>query len=98
MITMGDEGEDTALTALSAASAELRQAEDDLTQAVVQARRAGASWATIGQAIGISRQAAHERWGHLTRGGCQRADCDCPSHESTPCPCGHGPGRGHRAG
>ncbi|HML52029.1 MAG TPA: hypothetical protein PKD84_11590 [Propionicimonas sp.] len=95
---MVGDGENTALEALSGASGELRQAEANLDHAVVQARRAGASWASIGQAIGISRQAAHERWGHLTRGGCQRADCDCPSHEASTCPCGHGPGRGHRAG
>lgn len=98
MITMGDEGEGSALTTLSEASAELKQAEENLTQAVIRARHAGASWASIGQAIGISRQAAHERWGHLTRGGCQRTDCDCPSHQSSTCPCGHGPGRGHRGG
>lgn len=95
---MVGDGENTALVVLSEASGELRQAEANLEQAVAQARRAGASWASIGQTIGISRQAAHERWGHLTRGGCQRADCDCPSHETSTCPCGHGPGRGHRAG
>jgi len=95
---MVGDGENTALVVLSEASGELRQAEANLDQAVAQARRAGASWASIGQTIGISRQAAHERWGHLTRGGCQRSDCDCPSHETSTCPCGHGPGRGHRAG
>jgi hypothetical protein len=29
---------------------------------VVNARRAGASWELVGQAAGMSRQAAHERW------------------------------------
>lgn len=34
-----------------------------LTAAVAAARDANVSWADIGQAAGISRQAAHERWG-----------------------------------
>ncbi|WP_055478536.1 hypothetical protein [Sphaerimonospora mesophila] len=31
-------------------------------QAVTQAREAGASWAEVGEAMGISKQAAHERF------------------------------------
>lgn len=34
-------------------------------QAVHSARSAGASWAVIGRAAGITRQSAHERWAHL---------------------------------
>ena len=60
---------------------------------MLAARAAGASWAQIGDATGMSRQAAHERWGHQPRGECRRAGCDCPHHLSHDCPCGHG-GRG----
>jgi len=34
----------------------------ELDDAVRAARAAGASWADIGRAVGISRQSAHERW------------------------------------
>jgi hypothetical protein len=34
----------------------------ELTSAVKLARAAGASWETIGAAVGLSRQAAHSRW------------------------------------
>lgn len=90
--------QEKALSKLSAASTELRQAEHALDTAVAGAREAGLSWAQIGAALGISRQSAHERWGHLARAGCQRRDCDCPSHSPTLCPCGHGPGRGRSVG
>jgi len=90
--------EDAALSGLSNASASLRQTENDLDAAVTSAREAGLSWAQIGSALGVSRQSAHERWGHLARGGCQRRDCDCPSHNPSQCPCGHGPGKGRTAG
>lgn len=70
-----------------------------LDDAVAEARTAGATWAQIGDATGMSRQSAHERWGHLPRTGCQRADCGCVNHETAgSCDCGHGPGRGHRGG
>ena len=41
-------------------------AQARLTEAVRAARTAGHSWTEIGQAAGITRQAAHERWAHLT--------------------------------
>ena len=47
------------------AAERLTHARDELDQAVVTARRAGASWAVIGTAAGLSRQSAHERWGGL---------------------------------
>ncbi len=31
---------------------------------IVNARRAGATWEQVGEACGITRQAAHERWAH----------------------------------
>lgn len=86
---------DAALQALEHSEAEVRFAQRRLEDAVLAARAAGASWAQIGDTIGISRQAAHERWGHQPRGGCRRADCDCPHHLPHDCPCGHG-GRGRR--
>jgi hypothetical protein len=88
---------DPALSAITKASTSLRQAESELDAAVTNARAAGLSWAQIGAALGVSRQSAHERWGHLARGGCQRRDCDCPSHDPSHCPCGHGPGKGRTA-
>lgn len=69
-----------------------------LDAAVFAARGAGASWAQIGQAAGMSRQSAHERWGRTPRRDCQQPDCPCVKHDPGPrvCDCGHGPGRGHR--
>lgn len=40
-----------------------RLAEVELASAVVAARLAGASWQTIGNCFGISRQAAQQRFG-----------------------------------
>lgn len=40
------------------------QAERQLAYAAHAARDAGASWAQIGDALGLTRQAAQQRWGH----------------------------------
>ena len=85
-----------ALQALARSSADIGAAQLRLEEAVLAARAAGASWAQIGDATGMSRQAAHERWGHQPRGECRRAGCDCPHHLPHDCPCGHG-GRGHHS-
>ena len=85
-----------ALQVLERSSADIRAAQLRLEEAVLAARAAGASWAQIGDATGMSRQAAHERWGHQPRGECRRAGCDCPHHLPHDCPCGHG-GRGHHS-
>lgn len=45
-----------------AAAHEARVAAEILAAAVQAARENGASWATIGAATGMTRQAAHERW------------------------------------
>lgn len=84
--------------AVAEVSAEILDAHTRLEAAVRAARAAGATWAQIGQATGVSRQAAHEKWGHIPRAGCPRDGCDCESHEfvAAGCACGHGPGRGHR--
>lgn len=89
---------DVVLNATARAAASVRRSELRLDQAVAEARAAGATWMQIGAATGMSRQAAHERWGHIPRpGGCRRPDCDCPEHQTHDCLCGHGPGRGYRA-
>jgi hypothetical protein len=43
----------------------LAQAQADLDIAVRRARTAGASWNQIGDAVGLSRQGAQQRWAHL---------------------------------
>lgn len=47
------------------ALAGLSVAERELTEAVVAARRAGRSWGQIGMVLGVSRQAARERYAEL---------------------------------
>jgi hypothetical protein len=48
---------------LMEAATELFHAEERVAQAVESARGAGASWTEVGDAIGISRQAAQQRFG-----------------------------------
>lgn len=42
-------------------------AQARLTEAVRAAKTAGASWADIGSAVGVTRQSAHERWARPAR-------------------------------
>ena len=86
-----------AIAVLAEAAAEVTRAQALLESSVVAAREAGATWAQVGQATGMTRQAAHERWGHIPRRGCPRRDCICSEHQPPRCGCGHGPGRGRRA-
>jgi phage-related protein len=51
------------LAELIAAASELSRAEDRLARALASARGAGASWAQVGDALDISRQAAQQRFG-----------------------------------
>lgn len=51
-----------AVAGVKAAAREYTQAGHRLDQTVAAAKSAGASWADIGRAVGISRQSAHERW------------------------------------
>ncbi len=85
-----------AVDALAQVVAELREQQRRLDDAVAAARAAGATWGLIGEAAGMTRQAAHERWGHLSRPGCPRVGCGCAEHlpGRGVCRCGHGPGRG----
>lgn len=48
--------------AIIAAAQALTAAEENLRQAVADARAAGDSWTLIGAALGTSKQAAHERF------------------------------------
>lgn len=53
-----------ALAVIRAARTEIAAAKRRLDEAVLYARAAGETWATIGQAAGTTRQSAQERWGH----------------------------------
>lgn len=53
-----------ALMAIRELRKDLSEAED---HAALTARRQGATWQQIGEALGMSRQAAHERWGNIAR-------------------------------
>ena len=50
------------LDALLAARRERDRAEDDLAHAVAAVHAAGASWALIGAALGMTRQGAHRKY------------------------------------
>ena len=52
------------IQAVTAMAREVQRAKDRLHVAVTAAHDNGSSWQTIGDALGISRQAAHERFGH----------------------------------
>jgi hypothetical protein len=52
------------MRAISAAAQSLADAQTKLSTAVDEARRAGDTWAMIGTALGITRQAAFQRFGH----------------------------------
>lgn len=54
-----------ALQDIRAAKDAITTGERWLTNAVRLARTAGHTWDQIGQAAGVSRQSAHERWSHL---------------------------------
>lgn len=51
-----------AVLGVEAAAREYSRAGHRLDKTVAAAKAAGASWADIGRAVGISRQSAHERW------------------------------------
>jgi hypothetical protein len=54
---------DKSLTLVIRANRELRMAEVTLRHQVGVARRDGHSWAAIGYALGVSKQAAQQRFG-----------------------------------
>jgi hypothetical protein len=51
------------LTDVREAAEDVRKAQTRLDEAVQRARADGSSWADVGDAAGITRQSAHERWG-----------------------------------
>lgn len=51
-----------AVQTVAETAAALGTMSDQLDQAVKHARAAGAPWSEIGRAVGISRQAAQQRW------------------------------------
>lgn len=51
------------LAEIALARHDIALAEQRLREAVGQARKAGQSWAAIGRILGVTRQAAHERFG-----------------------------------
>jgi len=51
------------LDAVASAQAEALAADEALAAAVIQARESGHTWADIGQVLGVSRQAAFQRFG-----------------------------------
>lgn len=51
-----------AVNEVAAMALEVERANRRLEEAVMRARTAGSSWASVGGAAGISGQAAHERW------------------------------------
>ena len=48
---------------IAAAARAVEDATESLRQAVRSAREAGLTWATIGEVLGVTKQAAHERFG-----------------------------------
>lgn len=55
--------------AVEVAAEAVAEAQQELTAAVRAAREQGASWEAIGQAAGMTRQSAHERWAKVINRG-----------------------------
>lgn len=53
---------------LQTTAALIEQAMRDLDATVLEAREMGASWGSIGWSVGISQQAARQRWGLIPDG------------------------------
>ena len=63
LVLRSGQGELTVGAALSATAALRDSADRKLFELVGFARDAGASWASIGEALGVTTQAAHQRYG-----------------------------------
>lgn len=53
----------TPVRAIREAAERRQRADDEITEAVAGARALGISWTLIGEALGVSRQAARPRYG-----------------------------------
>ena len=56
-------GQETALDEIALQGAVVAKATELLIKDVIYARKIGRSWGEIGQALGVSRQAAQQRYG-----------------------------------
>lgn len=63
---------DNAATAVTQARAAVAATEEQLAQAVLRVHHSGLSWARIAATLGISRQAAYQRWAALVRNPADR--------------------------
>jgi hypothetical protein len=63
----GGGAELTVGAALSATAALRAAADEKLFELVEFARQSGASWSAIGEALGVTTQAAHQRYGRATQ-------------------------------
>lgn len=61
-----------ALGRVATASAAFDAAKSELDEAVVIARKVGVTWAAIGAEVGITQQAAQQRWGTKVKNASQR--------------------------
>jgi|1185.fasta_scaffold16704_3 transcriptional regulator with PAS, ATPase and Fis domain len=57
----------SALSELNEVAHRVEEVEDDLLAAVRKARKAGASWTEVAEALGVTRQSAWERWAPKVR-------------------------------
>jgi len=73
-----------AVAAVAEAAAGVERAQALLEATVVLAREAGATWAQIGDAAGMSRQSAHERWGCIRAGDARAPTADARTTPLTP--------------
>ena len=58
------EADTQGLRAIAELAEQRDHVEDELTAAVRAARRANRSWSEIGTMLGVSKQAAHRKYGH----------------------------------
>ena len=67
LVARSGAGELTVGAALTATAALRSAADEKIFELVGFARDAGASWAAIGEALGVTTQAAHQRYGRSTQ-------------------------------
>lgn len=61
------------MSALAAAVEKRRKLDEQITEMVGKARAAGETWAAIGEQLGVTTQAAHQRYRHLEAPGAKQA-------------------------